>query len=94
MARGHPRYLGGLARGEITLESASSDKHLKMGAPGLVAGVKIVGCDSTGDTPCAWSVRNAGKVLPASEATEAQRRRECDCRPYCYGYYEAVIPDL
>lgn len=84
--------------GEIGLaarmNTTKRDSILKMSKPGLVAGVKIVGCDTAGDTPCAWSRRNAEKVLPATEETEAQRLRECDCRPYCKGYYEAVIPDV
>lgn len=75
------------------MDTSKRNNIIKMGQPGLAAGVKIVACDTAGDTPCAWSRRNARKVLPATEETEAQRRRECDCKPYCKGYYEPVFPD-
>lgn len=75
------------------MNASMHDSIIKMSKPGLVAGVKIVACDCTGETPCAWAQRNRGKVLPATEETEAQRLRECDCSPYCMGYYEAVFPE-
>lgn len=61
---------------------------------GVTKGVRIVSCDVSGDTPCAWSKSNGRKILSASPETECQRRNHCNTEPYCMGYYEAVLADL
>lgn len=75
------------------MNTSKYESILQLSQPGLATGVKIVACDVHGDTPCAWARRNKSKVLPAALETEAQRLRECDCTPYCMGYYEPVFPD-
>ncbi len=93
MKCGRPSGVIGYIALAARMNASKHDSIIKISQPGLVAGVKIVACDCTGETPCAWAQRNAGKVLPATEETEAQRLRECDCSPYCMGYYEPVFPE-
>lgn len=76
------------------MDSQKMGSIIKLQASGVTKGVRIKGCDSGGDKPCAWSKGVARKVLPASAETECERRKHCNADPYCMGYYEAVLADL
>ncbi len=60
----------------------------------VCSGVRIVACETTGDTPCRWAASRKDKTLVLDDTLEKDRLEHCDQDPYCMGYYEAVIKEL